>query len=310
MAAAGAGLTSLVLVAALSSAAAMLIVDGGVLQVFTYGVHIEVPTEPSGLDCVSTGLFSRQLQWQPSPLADSYSIYHDGPFWDDDFELLNQVAAPTTTYDSVWPSFFRHRWYVTTVFGTWESGPSNVIEVHCRPAIFFPGPCGLDGENHHSQRVVTLTWEPAAGTAFYGVFRAEQSGGPYELVGTAQDSTYDDYSVAEGITYYYVVVAVDGAGYESDPSVEIAVPDIAPTPSPTPTAIPTSEPTATETPEPAPAEQPDATATEPTSAPPDATPTAEPAVTATPADAETLTPEVTATPAAATEPASTPDADS
>jgi len=309
IATAGAGLTSLVFLAVLSSSAATLIVDGGVLQVFTYPVHIEVPTEPSDLNCVSTGVFSRQLQWQPSPLADGYRIYHDGPFWDDQFELLDQVAAPATTYDEVWPSFFRHRWYITTVSGAWESGPSNVIEAHCRPALFFPGPCGLDGENEHSQRTVALTWEPTAAAALYGVFRAEQSGGPYEMAGTSESTTYDDYAVADGVTYYYVVVSVDAQGNESDPSVEIAVADIAPAPSPTATAIPTAEPTATETPVPAPTEEPDATATEPAFAPPEATPTAETADTATPTNAETLILEATATATPATEPTVTSDAD-
>jgi len=268
-------------------------------------------TPPSNLDCVSTGIFSRQLQWQPSPLADGYRIYHDGPFWEDDFELLDQVAAPATAYDKVWPSFFRHRWYVTTTVGSWESGPSNIIEAHCRPAIFFPGPWGLDGENEHSQRTVALSWEPTAAAALYGVFRAEQSGGPYEMAGTSESTTYKDEAVAAGVTYYYVVVAVDAEGNESDPSVEIAVPDIAPAPSPTATAIPTAEPTASETPVPAPTEEPDATATvEPTpTTPSEPSSTAEPGATATPFKAETPVPEATATATPATESIVTPDAD-
>jgi len=266
-------------------------------------------TPPSNLACTHTGVFSRQLGWQAAPAADGYRIYHDGPFWHDDFELLDQVAAPATTYDKVWPSFFRHRWYVTTTVGSWESGPSNVIEVHCRPALFFPGPCGVEGDNHHSQRVVTLSWEPAAATVFYGVFRADRSGGPYEMVGTTDSTTYEDYAVAEGVTYYYVVVAVDAEGHESDPSAEIAVPDIAPVPSPTATASPTAEPTATETPEPAPTGEPDATATvEPTpTTPSEPSSAAEPGATATPFEAETPAPEATATPA--TESTVTSDAD-
>jgi hypothetical protein len=270
-------------------------------------------TPPSNLTCVSTGVFSRQLQWQPSPLAGGYRIYHDGPFWHDEFELEAEVAAPATTYDEVWPSFFDHRWYVSSFLGSWESGPSNVIEVHCRPAIFFPGPCGVEGDNHHSQRVVTLSWEPAAATVFYGVFRADRSGGPYEMVGTTDSTTYEDYAVAEGVTYYYVVVAVDGQGNESDPSAEIAVPDIAPAPSPTATAIPTSEPTATETPEAAPTEEPEATATvEPTpTTPSEPSSTAEPRATATPSEADTPVPEAkaTATATPATESTVTSDAD-
>jgi hypothetical protein len=268
-------------------------------------------TPPSNLTCVSTGVFSRQLQWQPSPLADSYRIYHDGPSGGNEFELLDQVAAPATTYDKVWPSLFRHRWYVTALITSWESGPSNVIDVHCRPAIFFPGPWGLDGENQHSQRVVTLSWEPAAAAAFYGVFRAQQSGGPYEMAGTTESTTYRDEAVADGVTYYYVVVAVDAEGNESDPSAEIAVADIAPAPSPAATATSTAEPTATETPEPAPTEEPDATATvEPTpTTPSEPSSTAEPGATATPFEAETPVPEAAATATPATESTVTPDAD-
>jgi hypothetical protein len=308
-----AGVILAAVLAVVAASAANLTVSGGTLQVFTYPVHIEVPAEPSNLTCVSTGVFSRQLQWQPSPLADGYRIYHDGPFWHDDFEVLDQVAAPATTYDKVWPSFFRHRWYVTTTVGSWESGPSNVIEVHCRPALFFPGPWGLDGENHHSQRVVELTWEPTAAAALYGVFRAEQSGGPYEMADTTESTTYKDRTVADGVTYYYVVVAVDAEGNESDPSPEIAVPDIAPAPSPTATAIPTAEPTATETPEPAPTGEPDATATvEPTpTTPSEPSSTAEPRATATPSEADTPVPEAkaTATATPATESTVTSDAD-
>jgi len=308
----------------------------------TFQARTASVTPPSNLACTPTGLFSRQLQWEPSPLADGYRVYHDGPFWDDDFELLEQVAAPATTYDEVWPSFFHHRWYVTTVSGSWESGPSNVIEVHCRPALFFPGPFGLDGENHHSERVVAVTWEPAAGAVLYGVFRAEQSGGPYEMVGTTESTTHEDTAVQEGVTYYYVVVAVDGQGNESDPSPEIAVPDSVPADSPTTTPIAESSPTPEVTPT-TDAPQPTTTGTPtptwmmgPDREPPTAStptwmigPDREPPAASTPTwmigpgpgpteeapasepseEPATLTPETTATATPATESIVTPDAD-
>jgi hypothetical protein len=296
MAAVGAGLTSLVLLSALSSSAATLTVDGGVLQVFTYPVHIEVPTEPSGLKCVSTGFFSRRLEWQPSPLADGYRIYHKGPWpHGGGFSLLAQIPdASVTSYDELMPSLLRHRYYMTSYLSSWESEPSETINVHCKPRVpHFPGPCGVEGENHHSQRTVDLTWDAVAGAVSYGVLRGTASGGPYELLTTTGVPAYADTAVADGVTYYYVVVALDAAGNESDPSAEVAVADIAPTPTPTPTAESTStaEPTATPTPTPPtsiatleptattePTSTPEATG-EPTRTP---TPTVEPVTTAAP----------------------------
>lgn len=64
------------------------------------------------------------------------------------------------------------------------------------------------------------------------VLRATQSGGPYDILATTTEITYTDISVGEGITYYYLVVALDAAGNESDPSQEVAVPDMLPTPTP------------------------------------------------------------------------------
>jgi len=266
-------------------------VDGGVLQVFTYPVHIEVPTEPSGLKCVNTGFFSRRLEWQPSPLADGYRIYHKGPWpHGGGFSLLAQIpGASVTSYQGLMPSLLRHSYYMTSYLSSWESGPSETINVHCKPrAIHFPGPCGLEGENRHSQRTVELSWDAVAGAVSYGVLRGTASGGPYELLAATGVPAYTDTAVADGVTYYYVVVAVDVAGNESDPSAEVAVEDIAPTPTPTPTWTPTATPTL----EPASTTEPAATPT-PT---PTVTFTPTPMLTSTPTPTPTWTPTPTATP--------------
>jgi fibronectin type 3 domain-containing protein len=57
---------------------------------------------------------------------------------------------------------------------------------------------------------------------------------------------YADTAVGDGMTYYYVVVAVDGAGNESDPSAEVAVADAGYTLTAGPTSA--TEPVATPTP--------------------------------------------------------------
>jgi hypothetical protein len=232
---------------------------------------------PSDLTCRILSLFQAELRWSPagSPV-DGYRIYHKGP-WPPHagFGLLAQIPdAAATSYDGVAPSLLRHSYFITSYSGEWESGPSNTINVHCRPRIIFPGPCGLGGENHHSQRSIDLTWEPAAGAVSYGVLRGTVSGGPYELLVTTDVPTYSDTTVSEGVTYYYVIVAVDAAGNESEPSAELTVADDTPplrpptaqpvdmptpaamTPTPTPTPTPTLTPTPTTLPESAPQAEP------------------------------------------------------
>ncbi len=200
-------------------------------------------TSPTQLTCARLNLFERRMEWLPASHVDRYVLYHDGPFGSDAFDEVAQVDSPATTYDDVSPSFFHHRWYVASMVGTWESGSSHSLEVHCRPTVYFPAPRGLNGSSHDWQRTVRLTWEPVAGAVRYGVFRAAQSGGPYEMVALVERAGYGDNAVSDGVTYYYVVVALDAAGNESDPSDELAVAYVAPTPSPTPT--PTAAVTAT-----------------------------------------------------------------
>jgi len=287
--AAAAGLVAVVMTVVTAFAAAPLILDAGNLGSFTVPVNLR-PEPPSDLTCRILGWFQAELRWSPadSPV-DGYRIYHKG-LWPrgGGFSLLAEIPdASVTSYDELMPSLLRHSYLMTSYLSSWESEPSETINVHCKPrAIHFPGPCGLEGENHHSQRSVDLTWDAIAGAVSYGVLRSATSGGPYELLTTTGVPAYTDTAVADGVTYYYVVVAVDAAGNESDPSVEVAVEDIAPTPTPTPTWTPT--PTAT--PEPTTTAEPTATLT-PT--PPTSIATLEPTATTEPTSTLVATSEPT-----------------
>ncbi|KKL83381.1 hypothetical protein LCGC14_1975280 [marine sediment metagenome] len=67
--------------------------------------------------------------------------------------------------------------------------------------------------------VVTLTWNasPTPTVVGYNAYRSEQDGGPYARLNGAVVAglTYDDESVEKGLTYYYVVRAIDANGQES-----------------------------------------------------------------------------------------------
>lgn len=77
---------------------------------------------------------------------------------------------------------------------------------------------------------IVVTWEPVVELAWdasttptvigYHAYRSEQDGGPYTRLNAAVIAglTYDDETVEKGLTYYYVVRAVDNVGRESPDS--------------------------------------------------------------------------------------------
>lgn len=74
---------------------------------------------------------------------------------------------------------------------------------------------------------VELRWEPAADAARYHVLRSIVSGGGYEVVGDTTMTDYVDLSVRDGVSYHYVVVALDDRGNVSARSPEAtAVPQL------------------------------------------------------------------------------------
>lgn len=112
-------------------------------------------------------------------------------------------------------------WFTPQVAGVASSTVSLLS-----PNLSSPGTLSLSGDGIAStptppsttSHTVYLTWDASTSQVIgYRVYRSETSGGSYSpLYGTAIDAlTYDDTSVSSGLTYYYVVTAVDAAGNES-----------------------------------------------------------------------------------------------
>ncbi|MFZ0821189.1 MAG: choice-of-anchor D domain-containing protein [Candidatus Acidiferrales bacterium] len=81
------------------------------------------------------------------------------------------------------------------------------------------------------QHTVALSWTASTSSVVgYNVYRSTTSGGPYTLLTSSPVSgvTYTDSTVASGVTYYYVVTAVNSSGTESVYSNEASA--IVPTP--------------------------------------------------------------------------------
>ncbi len=75
-------------------------------------------------------------------------------------------------------------------------------------------PTGFAATGGYSQNL--LAWNASTGATGYNVKRSTVSGGPYATIGTASSTSYDDNTVVNGTTYYYVVSAVNSAGESAD----------------------------------------------------------------------------------------------
>jgi hypothetical protein len=88
-----------------------------------------------------------------------------------------------------------------------------------------PAPASLTATAGNAQ--VTLNWGAAAGADSYNVYRATTTGGPYNspIASGLTSTTYNDTTVSNGTTYYYVVRAVNPAGESANSPEASATPN-------------------------------------------------------------------------------------
>ena len=106
----------------------------------------------------------------------------------------------------------------------------NSAEVSARPLNRPRTPAGVVAAAMNGQ--VAVLWPAAPGATGYNLKRSTISGGPYTAIGSGLlGTTYMDSSVRNGVTYYYVVSAVNSGG-ESAPTSEMAATPMSPPPAP------------------------------------------------------------------------------
>ncbi len=111
---------------------------------------------------------------------------------------------------------WRARVFDGVQFGPWMSSAHFAVAVDVAPGA----PTGLvavPGDAH-----VALHWDasPEVDVTGYRVYRATTSGGPYASIGEVATPAFDDTTVANEATYFYVVTAID-AHFESVRSAEV-----------------------------------------------------------------------------------------
>jgi subtilisin family serine protease len=186
------------------------------------------PTAPTGLVATAEPDGSITLRWNANVESDliGYEIYAS-PVAGGPYELIEQFPATLNTETSLdgFVNGSTHYFVVRSLDSSYnESGYSD--EASATPGDTLPpgAPLGLAATAGDAE--AELSWNPRteADLAGYNVYRATSTGGPYELVNTSPLASpeYVDDAVVNGLTYYYVVTAVDTSSNESMPSVEVS----------------------------------------------------------------------------------------
>ncbi|MHA2319720.1 MAG: fibronectin type III domain-containing protein, partial [Candidatus Hodarchaeales archaeon] len=115
-----------------------------------------------------------------------------------------------------------YHYVITAVNNEGESGYST--EVSATPATFPNSPQSLLATSGDTQ--VSLTWatpsdDGGSAITHYQVYRTTTSGGPYTNIANTTALSYIDTTVTNGVTYHFVITAVNNEG-ESVYSTEVS----------------------------------------------------------------------------------------
>jgi fibronectin type 3 domain-containing protein len=110
---------------------------------------------------------------------------------------------------------------------------ANSAEANATPAAPAPpaAPTGL--MTTAGDTVALLAWTPSAGATSYNVKRSTTSGGPYTTITNVTTTSVVDTGLTNGITYYYVVSALNTYGESVNSSPASATPAALPPAAPT-----------------------------------------------------------------------------
>ncbi len=190
---------------------------------------------PQGL--VALGLDSTvMLTWEPvqarldgNPAGSvvAYNVYRSSEKGAYDEAPLNTAPLTTTSYKDTGVANGQTYYYVVrsvdTLTPPWNESPDSAASAATPKDLTPPGqPAGLTVVAGADR--VFLTWNEnrESDLAGYYVYRSAKNDKGFERLTDKllARTTFSDESVKNGITYYYIVTAVDKSGNESKPSEE------------------------------------------------------------------------------------------
>ncbi|MGE5484576.1 MAG: fibronectin type III domain-containing protein [Ignavibacteriales bacterium] len=168
----------------------------------------DAPAAPENLQA-SAGDAQVSLSWDTVAEATGYKVKRyttaGGPY-----DVIASEVTGTDYLDTDVTNGTTYYYVVSAVHTSGESANSN--EASATPHANAPAaPENLQASAGDAQ--VSLSWTAVSGASSYTIKRATTAGGPYTEVATGvTDTTYVDTPLTNGITYYYVVSAVNQGG--------------------------------------------------------------------------------------------------
>lgn len=178
------------------------------------------PLAPTGL--AATAAHQQvSLSWNASSGADGYSIKRSetdgGPY-----TTIAQGHTGTTYQDSPLTNGLTYYYVVSASNSAGEGGPSAQVSATPQPV---PAPAGLVARGTNGK--VSLTWAAVSGAESYTVKRSLVDGGPYTTIATdVLTTSHAETGLTNGLTYYYVVSAVNSNGEGPDSSQVAGTPGL------------------------------------------------------------------------------------
>jgi len=180
----------------------------------------EPPTAPTGLEATAVGEMVL-LDWNDNNEADlgGYNVYRSTT-QGDDYSQINSTLLSDSNYTDDTVIADTNYYYVVTAVDIFshESGYSNEESVTTFDITPPAAPTGLT--TSAGNEMVLLFWNDNTEDDVngYDVYRSTTSGSEYsrQNVSLLSNPEYTDNSVINGVTYYYVVTAVDTSSNESE----------------------------------------------------------------------------------------------
>ncbi len=164
------------------------------------------PAAPTGLTATAASSTQINLAWSASSGATSYNVLRSATTGGPYTSVASGIA--TTTYsDAALSANTTYYYVVQAVNGAGASGNSN--EASATTAL--AAPTGLTASAVSSSQI-NLAWTASSGATTYNVLRSATTGGPYTTVASGVATTsYSNTGLSSGMTYYYVVQAVNAS---------------------------------------------------------------------------------------------------
>lgn len=170
------------------------------------------PTAPAGL-LATAGYGEVKLRWGEVGMAASYKVYRgespEGPF-----EAIDSAAATASYTDTETVNGSSYFYFVTAVNGHGESGQSALVTA-LPQALAIPA-VPADAAASGGATKIAISWQPSEGADYYRLYRRVAGSDSFAVLASPVfETSFDDRSAAQGMTYEYAATAVNGAGESS-----------------------------------------------------------------------------------------------